>query len=133
MTALQDAIEQLRSNPQQSEALDAEGDCVVLAPPGSGKTKLLTVRLVRALRDQIREPHGAACITYTNAAAGELVRRVTELGSPRRSNLFIGTVHAFAMRAILRPYATLTGHPEALAPIATEAQVETCYRQAEGA
>lgn len=131
MTALQDAIEELRSNPQQSQALDVEGDCVVLAPPGSGKTKLLTVRMVRDLRDSIREPHGAACITYTNAAAGELTRRVSELGVPRRSNLFVGTVHAFAIRAILRPYAVLAGCPEALAPIATDAQSNACYGQAE--
>jgi DNA helicase-2/ATP-dependent DNA helicase PcrA len=131
VTALDDAIAELRANPQQSEALDVEGNCVVLAPPGSGKTKLLTVRMVRDLRDRIREPHGAACITYTNAAAGELVRRVTELGAPRRSNLFIGTVHAFAIRAILRPYAGLTGQPEARAPIATDAERQACYRQAE--
>jgi DNA helicase-2/ATP-dependent DNA helicase PcrA len=131
VTALRTALDELRTNPQQSEALDSEGNCVVLAPPGSGKTKLLTVRLARDLRDRIPEPHGAACITYTNAAAGELVRRVAELGAPRRSNLFIGTVHAFAIRAILRPYGRLTEHSEALAPIATNDQRRACYREAE--
>jgi DNA helicase-2/ATP-dependent DNA helicase PcrA len=133
VSALSAAIEELRSNPRQWEAFASRGDVVVLAPPGSGKTKLLTVRMVHDLRESIPEPHGAACITYTNAAAGELQRRATELGIPRRSNIVIGTVHAFAMGAILRPYARLAGRPEALAPIATKEQRDACYMRAEDA
>ncbi len=132
MTALTDAVAELRENAEQWEAFETDGDCVVLAPPGSGKTKLLTVRLVWDLRERIPEPHGAACITYTNAAAGELVRRTTELGAPRRSNLFIGTVHAFALRAIIGPYARLAGRGHvADAEIAGDDEIDACYRQAE--
>jgi DNA helicase-2/ATP-dependent DNA helicase PcrA len=132
MTALMEAVAELRENAEQWEAFRTAEDCVVLAPPGSGKTKLLTVRLVWDLRERIPEPHGAACITYTNAAAGELIRRTTELGAPRRSNLFIGTVHAFALRAIIGPYARLADRGYvADAQIAGDHEIDACYRQAE--
>lgn len=111
MSELSAAIEDLRTNERQWHAFNEPSPCVVLAPPGSGKTKLLTTRLAYDLIARIPEPHGAACITMTNAAADELADRLAQLGVQRRSNLFVGTVHRFALRCIVRPYARLGGLP----------------------
>jgi DNA helicase-2/ATP-dependent DNA helicase PcrA len=106
---LRSAIEELRTNERQWCAFNAPSPCVVLAPPGSGKTKLLTTRLAFDLIARIPEPHGAACITMTNAAADQLSDRLALLGVKFRSNLFVGTVHRFALRCIVLPYARLGG------------------------
>ena len=130
MTSLDEAIEELRENGKQWEAFSTTGNCVVTAPPGSGKTKLTTVRLASDLRSRIPEPHGAACITYTNAAAGELLRRITELGAARRSNLVVGTVHSFVMSEILKPYAKLAGRPVATFPIGSKEELDALFARA---
>lgn len=111
MTRLDDAIAALRGNDRQWEAFRVTGHCAVLAPPGSGKTKLLTTRLARDLMTEISEPQGAACITLTNAAADELLDRFGQISDDFRHNLFIGTVHSFAMQRILAPFAALAGQP----------------------
>jgi DNA helicase II / ATP-dependent DNA helicase PcrA len=131
MTALEQARDELRRNSGQWEAFTSSGHCVVLAPPGSGKTKLLTTRLAEDLLTRIPHPHGAACITLTNAAADELERRLRMLGVPRRSNVFVGTVHSFALSRIIAPYARVAGRPElADAVVATDQQRDACYKQA---
>lgn len=114
MSALSDAREQIAENSRQQEAFEARGHCMVVAPPGSGKTKLLTTRLAQDFVDEIHPPHGAACITYGTAAAAELAARLRALGVKRRANLFVGTVHGFALNAIIRPYAPLVGQGDVL-------------------
>jgi DNA helicase-2/ATP-dependent DNA helicase PcrA len=68
MSALAKARDELGGNERQWQAFTTEGHCVVLAPPGSGKTKLLTTRLAHDLVTRIKRPHGAACITLTKEA-----------------------------------------------------------------
>lgn len=131
MSALAKAREQLRTNERQWQAFVTEGHCVVLAPPGSGKTKLLTTRLANDLVTRIKRPHGAACITLTNAAADELERRLEALGVERRSTLFVGTVHSFALTRIVLPFAAVGGYPELANPrIASDRQVKAALDEA---
>ncbi|QFZ18547.1 ATP-dependent helicase [Saccharothrix syringae] len=131
MGTLTRSIRELRENPQQWQAFQQQGHCVVLAPPGSGKTKLLTTRLAYDLFNKIPPPHGAACITLTNAAAAELRRRLDGLGVPNRSTLVVGTVHSFALRRVIAPFAALTDRPElAHASIAGDRQQTAAYAQA---
>lgn len=131
MTKLSESIAALQTNPRQWEAFQAEGHCVVLAAPGSGKTKLLTTRVASDLLTNIPRPHGAACITLTNPAADELRRRIDDLGVDHRSTLFIGTVHSFALRRIILPFAQVAGRPElATVRIATPQQQDVAFNQA---
>ncbi|NLH70783.1 MAG: ATP-dependent helicase [Brooklawnia sp.] len=109
MSELAKAVGQLRANPEQWAAFNAVGDTVVLAPPGSGKTQLLTARAATDLRDNSIGPRGAACITMTNEAALEMSRRLGCFGVQHRPNLFVGTVHSFALGRIVAPFAAPAG------------------------
>ncbi|MFI9326923.1 UvrD-helicase domain-containing protein [Kitasatospora sp. NPDC052868] len=113
MSRLAASIEELKRNERQWKAFNTPGNCVVMAPPGSGKTKLLSTRIASDLQT-IAPPQGAAGITLTNAAAAELRRRVLELGVTPRANLFLGTVHGFALRQILSPFAGVCGRADLL-------------------
>jgi len=132
MTRLSDAVQQLRTNEAQWSAFEEAGHCVVLAPPGSGKTQLLTTKLAYAFASGgIAAPRGAACITMTTEAALQLRRRLAGLGIYRRPNLFIGTVHSFALTRVVRPFARAAGLVElAESRLATDAEFAECFSAA---
>ena len=109
MNPLTSSIEEIKTNDGQWRAFQTQGNCIVIASPGSGKTKLLTTKAAHDLAHLIAAPQGAACITLTNAATQELRERLDALGVKRRANLFIGTVHGFALRCVLEPFAGLLG------------------------
>jgi DNA helicase II / ATP-dependent DNA helicase PcrA len=104
-----EAAEELRDNPGQWKAYESTGHCVVLAGPGSGKTKTLTIKLARMLTEDIQHPRGVACITYNTECAGELKRRLDRLGVQESKNIYIGTIHSFCLKNVLLPYASLVG------------------------
>lgn len=101
------AAEDLRRNDRQWAAYESRGHCVVLAGPGSGKTKVLTTKMARMLAEDVRPPRGIACITYNNQCVKELKKRLGKLGIDEGSRVFIGTVHSFCLREVLIPYAKL--------------------------
>ena len=98
-----------RNNPGQLKAYESTGHCVVLAGPGSGKTKTLTVKMARMLAEDVQEPRGIACITYNNECARELETRLVDLGIRPSSRVFIGTVHSFSLTQVVLPYGKLAG------------------------
>lgn len=112
MGSLRQAISELETNPEQWEAFQHDGHCVVLAPPGSGKTKLLTTKAVWLANNAIAPGRGLACITLTNPAAAELRTRIRRLGQPMGRTVTIGTVHSFAWSNVIRPFASAAGFPE---------------------
>lgn len=103
------AAEDLRANERQWEAYQSTGHCVLLAGPGSGKTKTLTTKLARMLREDVEDPRGIACITYNTECARELETRLDSLGIAAGGRVFIGTVHSFSLTQILLPYGKSTG------------------------
>lgn len=103
------AAEDLRLNQKQWQAYESGGHCVLLAGPGSGKTKTLTVKLARMLSEDVEDPRGIACITYSNECARELETRLDDLGIAPGGRVFIGTVHSFSLTQILLPYAKIAG------------------------
>jgi len=103
------AAEQLRKNKGQWQAYDSSGSCVILAGPGSGKTKTITIKLARMLAEDVRPPRGIACITYSNQCARELKKRLSNLGVQDGNRSSIGTLHSFCLKHIVIPYAQLAG------------------------
>lgn len=104
------ASEQLKGNPDQWKAYESSGNCVVLAGPGSGKTKLLVTKIAKMLNEDIRPPHGLACITYSTECAREIKRRLSDLGIEPKRNIYIGTVHGYCLNHVIKPYASLAGY-----------------------
>ncbi len=103
------AAGELRDNPEQWQAYESKGHCVVLAGPGSGKTKTMTIKMARMLAEDVQPPRGIACITYNSECAGELRRRLERLGVRESRNVFIGTIHSFCLKHVVLPYARLAG------------------------
>ncbi len=99
-------------NESQKEAVLAElGPVLILAGPGSGKTKTLTHRIAYAIA-RGTPPAQILAVTFTNKAAGEMRERVAGLlgdSVVRGTGPFIGTFHAFAL-SILREYAGRLGY-----------------------
>ena len=103
------AAEDLRDNAEQWEAYKSQGNCVILAGPGGGKTKIITIKIARLLAEEIRQPRRVACLTYSNACVGELRSRLRTLGVEDNSRLLVSTVHAFCLTELVLPYAQLAG------------------------
>lgn len=91
-------------NDKQLEAVKhKDGPCLVLAGAGSGKTKVLTQRIINLIDSGV-SPYNILAITFTNKAAKEMRNRVeNELGSITDS-IFIGTFHSFELRILRENY-----------------------------
>ncbi|MHC3455940.1 ATP-dependent helicase [Streptomyces prasinus] len=119
-------------HPKQRTAVLHDGNVVLRAGPGSGKTRTLVARIAYVLQTQISAFRGVACITYTNAAAEEIRRRVLSSGVRAEGRITCSTVHAFCLNEILRAFAHLTGQPapqagQVLNTAATEAHLQRCF------
>lgn len=108
-------LEQIKQDKLQLEAYEANDSTVVLAGPGSGKTTILTLKVMRLLSEKISEPRGIACVTYSREAAREFKDRLDKLGLMNRKNIFLGTVHSFCLKEVIVPFANL--YPEYNIPI----------------
>lgn len=125
------AAKELKKNDEQWHAYNSTGDFIVLAGPGSGKTKVLTTKLARLLNEDVKTPQGLACVTYSSECARELKRRLATLGVRPSRRVFIGTVHSFCFKNVVIPFAHLAGlkisHP---IRVATDSEHSTCFSDA---
>ena len=97
-------------NPEQRKAVEAtEGPVLVLAGAGTGKTRVLTVRLAHLLATGRARPWELLTVTFTNKAAREMRERITAIIGPQAEGLrWLGTFHSIAAQ-ILRRHAELVG------------------------
>ena len=96
-------------NPQQLAAVTAPpGPALVIAGAGSGKTRTLTYRVAYLLEQGI-PPDRILLLTFTNKAAGEMMRRVSDLIGRELRELWGGTFHSIGAR-VLRSHADALGY-----------------------
>ena len=76
---------------EQQKIIELSSDLhLVLAPPGSGKTELLSRRIEFAQKANFIKPDEMLCLTFTNRAARNMIDRI-----PNESMIFVGTFHTF--------------------------------------
>jgi len=91
-------------NPQQRQAVTAgAGPVLVLAGPGSGKTRVLTQRVAYLIAYEGVRPYQMLAVTFTNKAAREMGNRVRDmLGELASDGLWLGTFHSICARLLRR-------------------------------
>jgi DNA helicase II / ATP-dependent DNA helicase PcrA len=96
-------------NPNQLLAVEwSEGPLLVLAGPGSGKTRVLTMRVAKLILDSPDKRFRVLGLTFTNKAAGEMRQRVEELVPNCRERVLLTTFHSFCAD-ILRQHGSHVG------------------------
>lgn len=97
-------------NPQQRDAVEyMSGPSLVIAGAGSGKTRVLTYKIVHLLRLGF-EPYRILALTFTNKAAREMKERIKgEVGEKIASKLMMGTFHSIFL-SILRRHVDKIGY-----------------------
>ena len=84
-------------NENQREAVDWQnGALLVLAGPGSGKTKVLTMRIAKILEESTGQHFHVLGLTFTNKAAGEMSERVERLIPGELPRVRLTTFHSYA-------------------------------------
>lgn len=79
--------------------LEYDGPCFIVAGPGSGKTRVLTYRILNMLDNGVSGSDIIA-VTFTNKAAREIRSRLRELGADGLGSSFIGTFHDICLRML---------------------------------
>jgi len=96
-------------NPEQLAAVThGNGPLLIFAGAGSGKTRVLTMRIAHLLRARGVGAERILALTFTNRAAREIRSRLTQLLGAQKG-LWVGTFHSIAVR-MLRPHAELLGY-----------------------
>lgn len=106
---MQKYISQL-NEAQQQPVLHKDGPMIIIAGAGSGKTRVLTIRIAYLMSLGV-DPFNILALTFTNKAAKEMKKRISDIvGSTDAKNLWMGTFHSVFAR-ILRAEADKLGYP----------------------
>ncbi|CAM3856936.1 MULTISPECIES: ATP-dependent helicase [Flavobacterium] len=106
---MQHIISQL-NEAQQAPVLQKDGPMIVIAGAGSGKTRVLTVRIANLMSQGV-DAFNILSLTFTNKAAREMKKRIADIvGNNEAKNLWMGTFHSVFAK-ILRIEADKLGYP----------------------
>lgn len=92
-------------NFEQQSALNDDGNVLLIAGPGSGKTFTITQKIIREIEKNNDKRKYIIAVTFTRIAAKEIKERVIDSGYSTEQ-LWVGTLHSFCLEWILRPYST---------------------------
>ncbi|MBP5645302.1 MAG: UvrD-helicase domain-containing protein, partial [Bacteroidales bacterium] len=94
-------MQERQFDPWQREAIEiSSGRHLVLAPPGCGKTDILTERIVHAHEAGV-EYGDMLCLTFTNRAAKGMAQRIADrTGNPVPDDLFVGNIHRYCSQLL---------------------------------
>lgn len=95
-------LKKLLNKEQYEAATTIEGQVLILAGAGSGKTRVLTHRIAYMIEDKGIAPYNILAITFTNKAAGEMKERVKALIGDEAENMWISTFHSSCVRILRR-------------------------------
>ena len=95
-------------NPEQLKAvLNTENSLLIFAGAGSGKTRVLTYKIAYLIKEKNLDPFKILAITFTNKAANEMKRRVTELVGRVGQYMWVSTFHSFCARFLRKEISVL--------------------------
>ena len=98
-------------NPAQREAVETiDGPLLIVAGPGSGKTRVITHRIAYLVRVCEVSPYRIAAVTFTNKAAREMKDRLQRLVGTQSDSLTVSTFHSFCA-LLLRQFGSYVGIP----------------------
>jgi len=98
----------LLNNQQRKAVVNSKGSTLVLAGAGSGKTRVLTFRILHLLIEKLAFSNQILAVTFTNKAASEMKIRVSNLLNYPIDKMWLGTFHSLSAK-ILRAHAELVG------------------------
>lgn len=99
---------------EQNDFLSAQGNIVLHACPGSGKTTMVAKKMLKYIDNWAKPHQGVAVLTFTNVASEEIKRQATELNSNKNAldyPHFIGTIDSFINNYILLRFGYLLFEP----------------------
>lgn len=97
---------------EQEKIINCDGNIVVLAAPGSGKTFVLSEKIKKTLKkEELLDYNGVAALSFTRKASNNLKKRTLAYGLPKK-NSFFGTIDSFCLTQIIFPFGySLLGYP----------------------
>lgn len=109
---LQSVVSYSSLNDKQKEAvIDESKHLRIIAGAGSGKTRVLTMRIAYLIEQKHINPKNVLAITFTNKAANEMKNRISEMLGEAGDGAFISTIHSLCVR-ILKEEIGLFGYPK---------------------
>jgi DNA helicase-2/ATP-dependent DNA helicase PcrA len=100
--------------PQRQAVVTTEGPLLVLAGAGSGKTRVITHRIVHLLQDRRVPARNILAVTFTNKAAQEMKERVVHMAGKKAGQVLISTFHSFGAEVLKEDIHKL-GYPKKFA------------------
>ena len=115
-------------NPEQRAAVTLPHEsALILAGAGSGKTRVLTTRMVWLIQTGQVSPHGILAVTFTNKAAKEMLTRISAMLPINTRGMWVGTFHGLANR-LLRTHYREAGLPQSFQILDSSDQLSAIKR-----